>query len=511
MLARRARGRLGAAVLLVAVVATTAGAQPVPSPQGELRIGVPELPGTIDPASAVEGSVPLVARQVFDTLVAYSDSSTDVEPALATHWAVSRSGLVWSFVLREGVTFHDGTTLTAAHVAASLERHLGADVPQPAPVWAPLLRGAPGVVSEVRATDARTVQVSLLQPYAPLLTALAHPGFGIVRPVTAPDGSVRLVGTGPYRIVEASPGRLVLDAVPTHWAGAPRTDRLVFLEVASDEHAEAEFDAGALDVWFPGRPPRGTEWALSRPGLDVGYLAFQTEKEPFSRRKIRQAVAAAIDPARLGAALGRAAVPLQSFLPTGVWARREGSPILGGTRRTVATLLREGGWPEGFVPALLAANDDPSIDAPRLAEALVGMFERAGIPMRLRLEPEAEVRAVRAAGAHDLVLADARVTAGDPHLFLYPLSTSEGASKGPEALNFSFYRNPRLDDMLIRGSQLAYRPERERLYQRAQAVLAEELPWIPIYVRLEWAVARPDVQELRLHPTGFPRLTRIGR
>jgi peptide/nickel transport system substrate-binding protein len=76
--------------------------------------------------------------------------------------------------------------------------------------------------------------------------------------------------------------------------------------------------------------------------------------------------------------------------------------------------------------------------------------------------------------------------------------------------NYSFFRNARLDDVLIRASQLAFRPERQRLYQRAQAMLAEDLPWLPLYVRLVWAVARPDVRGLRLHPTGYHRLTTVG-
>jgi len=103
----------------------------------------------------------------------------------------------------------------------------------------------------------------------------------------------------------------------------------------------------------------------------------------------------------------------------------------------------------------------------------------------------------------------ARVEGGDPQLFLYPLSTSEAAVRGPAAVNLSFYRNQRLDDLLVRASQLGFRPERLRLYQRAQALLADELPWIPLYVRLHWAVARADVRNLRLHPSGFHRLDRV--
>ena len=139
--------------------------------------------------------------------------------------------------------------------------------------------------------------------------------------------AARLVGSGPYRVVDASAGRLALEAVPGHWAGPSRAERLVFLEVATDDHAEAEFDARALDVWFPPAPPRRADWALSAPGLRVGYLAFQTEKEPFSTQADPPGGG---DRARSERHRRRAGphrpCPLQSFLPFGVWARREGSP-----------------------------------------------------------------------------------------------------------------------------------------------------------------------------------------
>jgi len=130
----------------------------------------------------------------------------------------------------------------------------------------------------------------------------------------------------------------------------------------------------------------------------------------------------------------------------------------------------------------------------------------ADIPVTVRTDAGTGPRGALQRGDYDIALAEAAVIGGDPHLFLFPLSTSEGVAKGPRALNFSFYRNPRLDDALIRASQLAFRPERLRLYQRAQALLAEEMPWIPVYVRLQWAVVRPEVKGLRLHPTGLHRL-----
>src|SRR6266852_101477 len=232
---------LGAAV--VAAWPSASSAQ-FASLRKEVRVGAVGIPSTLDPAAALGGASALIARQVFDTLVAWKEGTTDVEPALAARWTVSRDGLTWSFTLRDNVRFHDGTALTAGEIAASFDRHLK-DTQRTSVVWSALLRGAPGVVKEVRAADARTVQFVLVQPYAPLLTVLAHPGFGIARQVVAADGGVRFIGTGPYRLTDASGGRVTLDAVAGHWAGGPRAERLIFLEVANDDHAEAEFDARA--------------------------------------------------------------------------------------------------------------------------------------------------------------------------------------------------------------------------------------------------------------------------
>jgi peptide/nickel transport system substrate-binding protein len=468
---------------------------------------MPGIPAVVDPAAALEGATPVIARQVFDTLVAYREGTTEIEPALAIRWAVSRDGLVWTFSLREGVRFHDGALLTASEVAASFQRQITTDASGAA--WPALLRGRPGVIKDVRASDARTVVFVLTQPYAPLLTVLAHPGLAVVRVHGGSDGPGRFVGSGPYRIVDVAPGRIAVEAQPGYWGGPPRMERIVFLEVATDDNAEAELDAGGLDIWFPPGPPRRPAGALSTHGLRVGYLAFQTEKEPFSKKKIRHAVAAALDPAVIGVALDNVAVPLPSFLPAGVWARREGSPVLGGTREAIKSMLADG-WPKGHKATMLAAEDTAPVNIPRLASALGTALGAADIPVQVLLEPADKVRAALQSGEHEMALVEAMVVGGDPHLFLFPLSTSEAASKGARALNYSFYRNPRLDDVLLRASQLSFRPERARLYQRAQALLAEDLPWLPIYVRLVWGVARPEVRNLRLHPTGIPRLNAVS-
>jgi len=476
----------------------------------ELRVGAPGVPSALEPGAALVGTSPLIARQVFDTLVAWREGSTEIEPALATRWNASRDGLVWSFDLREGVKFHDGSPLTAREVAASFERQLKPDALGANRTWPALLRGSPGVIKEVRAPNSRTVEIVLVQPYAPLLTVLAHPGLSIAKPSSAPDGAGRLIGTGPYRVVDASVGRLALEAMPGYWAGPPKSERLVFLDVSADDQAESELDSRSLDIWFPAGPPRRAEGALSAPGTRIGYLAFQTEKEPFSQRTLRKAVAAAIDPAILGQTLDRAAVPLQSFLPPGMWGRREGSPILGGSRTTVKALVKESRWPKESKPTFLVPAEMAPLNLPKLAETIQLLLSSDVLPLNIQVEPEGTMRSLLQAGAFDMALTEATVAGGDPHLLLYPLSTSEAAVRGPRTMNFSFYRNQRLDDVLIRASQLSFRSERQRLYLRGQAMLAEELPWLPIYVRLQWAVARSDVKGLRLHPSGIHRLDTVS-
>src|SRR5262245_11797523 len=279
---------------LVVMAAFLAGAGSASAQGGALRVGLPSLPPDLDPAIALDGAVPLIARQVFDTLVQYAEGSSDVEPGLAQQWAVSRDGLVWSFRLRAGVSFHDGTPLTAQHVVDSLDRGIvpGHALAPSGVAMGPklLLRGSPGVVKEIRAKDSRTIEIALVQPYAPLLTVLAHPAFSIVLP--ASPGGRRWQGTGPFALVESGSGRIVLDARRGHWAGGPRLGRVVFVEMASDSQAQAALDTQNLDVFFPaGAPPRQAG-AVSIPGWRVGYLALQTEKDPFRRVQVRRAVAA---------------------------------------------------------------------------------------------------------------------------------------------------------------------------------------------------------------------------
>ena len=501
-LVRRLFCRVAMTVAVTLSLPAIAGAQ-----GGVLRVGLPSIAASLDPATALEGPATIVARQMFDTLVQYREASSDIEPGLATQWSVSRDGLTWTFRLRERVRFHDGTPFTAQHVVESLARVTQPDAPNaPNPnAAARLVRGTPGVIKQIRAVDSRTVQIGLLLPYAPLPAVLAHPAFSIV--LAGSPG--RFIGTGPFALTEASQGRIVLDANPAYWSGTPRSTRLVFVDTGEDERAEALLEGQAADVILLSTAPARPAGAQSIPGWRIGYLALDAEKEPFKLLKARRAVAAALDPALLAPAVSQIGVPLLSFLPLGVWGRRDGPPVLEGSPTTARKLLTEAGFPRGMSVSLLIGDDGKRGDQARVAEAIRASLAPAGITVPIQSEPPEVALRVARSGQHQMALMEARVEAGDPHFLLYPLSSSEGATKGTAAVNLSFYRNRSLDDLLIRGSQVSFRPERQRLYFRAQTLLSAEVPWIPVYVRLHWAMAHADVRNLRLHPSGSPRLDRV--
>jgi len=478
----------------------------VAAPAGELQIGVPRVPASLDPAEATAPSEFLAMRLLYEGLVAFGERG-DIEPALATTWAVSRDGLVWTLRLRQGVQLHDGTIVGADEVVAALaERISGDEPPETAPAWVRPFRGAGRLVREVRRGEGASVQVVLGQPYAPLLALLAHPALGVA---VARTGNPR-VGSGPYRAAELTSDRLVLEAAPA-WRGAPpQSARLILHAVADDAAALAGFGPGRpLDAALIAAPPA---WAavglqvVSAPTWRVGLLALRTDRGLTSRKTVRQAVALALDPGLVRPALGRWAAPHAGWLPPGAWAARDAGPLLFDPARARRLLAQVA--PIDPTLTLLASDRVSGPEAAGIADAIRLSLGAAGFRVRVRLEPPDAAESAARQGAAELTLHEETLEVNDPDVFLRRLLATDGAALG-SATNVAFLRSPLVDGMLVRASQLGFRPERFRLYQRLQGLLAEELPYVPLYVRLQWMVARPEVRGVRLDPGGLHRLERM--
>jgi peptide/nickel transport system substrate-binding protein len=491
-------GALGALVAL----GRASGAEPA----GELHVGVPRVPTSLDPVEAHEPSQLLAIRLLYQGLVAFGERG-DIEPALATAWTVSRDGLVWTFRLGPDAQLHDGTPLGPDEVVAALTERISADEPTDStPTWLRPFRGAGRVVREARRGEGTSVHIVLAQPYAPLLALLAHPGLAIAVPR---PGAPR-VGTGPYRAVALAPDQLALEAAPT-WRGEPPQSARLVLHAVED-------DAAGLAGLAPGGPLHATlvaappSWAavglqvVSGPTWRVGLLALRSDRGLTARKTVRQAVALALDPALLRPALGQWAVPHGAWLPPGAWAARETGPLPFDPARARRLLAQLGSLDPTMT--LLASDQVSGPEAAAIAEAVRASLGASGFRVRVRLEPPETAEPAARQGTAELALHEETLDVNDPDPFFRRLLGADGATPG-SATNVAFFRSPLIDGMLSRAGQLGFRPERLRLYQRLQTLLAEEVPYVPLYAHVQWIVARPEVRGIRLDPGGLHRLERI--
>jgi ABC-type transport system substrate-binding protein len=301
---------------------------------------------------------------------------------------------------------------------------------------------------------------------------------------------------------------VVVEAVPGPGGIVPPLARLVFLPVPDAADGLARLGTGGgLDLHFPAEPPPdhpGLQ-VLTGPSARVGLLALRADRGVLARKPVRQAVSLALDPTLIDPALGRWAAAATGLLPPAAWGARE-TPRPGHDPGRARRLVTEAGARDA--PLTLAAGEgSPGADVPRLVEAVRVSLATAGLAVRARVEPEEAAAATRAQGDFDLALVETGSPVNDPHAALAPLLAPEASGLGGG--NLARLRSPALEGLLSRAAQLGFRPERLRLYHRLQALLAEEVPYVPLYVRRQWAVARPGVRGLRLDPWGLHRLERV--
>jgi peptide/nickel transport system substrate-binding protein len=490
-------------VTCIALLVLTATTRIAAADESELRVGVPRLPTSLDPAEAMAPSQLLAMRLMYEGLVAVGERG-DIEPALATSWTVSRDGLIWMFRLRQDVQLHDGTRLGPDDVVRALaERITAEDPPDTSPAWLRPFRGAERVVREVRRGEGASVQIVLAQPYAPLLALLAQPGLAIA--VKRSGGAP--VGTGPYRALDLTGDRLALEGVPA-WRGEPPRSLHLTLSAIADAAAPAGLGAdGPLHAAVVGSPPSwagGNLQVITAPTWRVGFLALRSDRGLTSRKTVRQAVALALDPGLIRPALGQWAAPHGGWLPPGAWAAREGGAVPFDPARA-RRLLAQIGSTDPTLTVL--ASDRP--EAAAIAEAIRQSLSVVGFRVRVRLEPAETVESGARQGVAEVIVHEATLDMNDPDVFFRRLLATDAATVG-SATNVAFFRSPLVDGMLVRASQLGFRPERFRLYQRLQVHLADEVPYVPLYVRLQWMVVRPAVRGVRLDPGGLHHLEWIG-
>ena len=457
-------------------------------------IALPSDPQSLDPRFGTDANASRMADLLHSALTR-ADSSARRVPELAASWDMPDPTTV-VFHLRSDFHFGDGTPVTANDVRATYEAVRD-------PALASPKRAVLDILTAVEAPDPTTVVMHLRAPFAPLLDAT---GLGILPASRARDpGEVR-IGAGPFRLVRAEGAdRLVFEPNPGFPDGPSRLTPLVVRVVPDDVTRTLELARGGVQLVGDAPEPELQAWLARRPellvrtspGSSVGYLALNLRHGPLSDRRVRQAIALALDRTRLVRyVLGGAARPATGLLSPEHWAYAP-LPARRHDLRRARRLLDRAGLrdPDGAGPRprfRLVYKTTTQGGRRRLAEAIQAQLAAVGIALDVRTYEWGTLFADVRRGSFE-ACALAWVGIGDPDLYYLAFHST---MLPPAGYNRGGYAS-RVMDRLTELGRRTLDPERRRaLYARIQRRAARDLPVIPL-----WWEDRVVVQSRRL--TGF--------
>lgn len=479
----------------------------------------------LDPALETDGESFKVADNIYDTLVRFEETSTALEPALAESWTVSEDRLVWTFKLRPGVSFHDGTPFNADAVVFSLGRQFKPDHPfhkveGAYQYWNSMSMSE--IVKDVRKVDDLTVEIELSRANAPFLSNLAMNFCAIVSPTAVRkygDNYARNpVGTGPFVFSQwIKDDRIVLEANPSYWDGAPAIRRLVFRSIPENSVRLIALTQGAIhgmDNLVPDfvanieSNPRLQ--LLKQPGMNVGYLAMNMDKQPFHILKVRRAINHAIDKQAMVDNLYQGmAQPAVNPIPPTMWSYHEDIVGYHHDPALAKRLLAEAGYPNGFKTTLWAMPvPRPYMPQPlKIAQAIQADLSAVGIEAEIVTFEWGTYLDKVQRGQHDMALLGWTGDNGDPDNFLYVL-LDKSATAFP-ANNIAFYRSEELHKVLVEAQVEIDTDARTKLYRTAQEIVHQDAPWVPLVHATQTAAFSKAVNGFKLHPTGSKFFYRV--
>jgi peptide/nickel transport system substrate-binding protein len=403
-------------------------------------------------------------------------------------------------VLREGVTFHDGTPLKASDVKFTFERLVD---PETASTSASELAS----MKSIEATDDRTVVITLNAPDAAFLTNLAQPALVIYSEafVKANNNDISQVamGTGPFRFVEYVPNtRIVLEKNPDYWEeGLPYLDGIEMTIAADDTSRTAAIVSGAVD-FIEYVPLRDVDTLQQDPNLtlagdtntNIRFIGFNLTKEPFDNPLVRQAIAAVVDrEAMLGPTVFGHGTPVEALFPPDFWAALQQDVRPADVERA-KSLMEEAGHADGFSTTITSWSQYSFLS--NAAVVLQEQLRQIGIEAELNLVENATmVDQVYVGKTYDIAVTGESAYV-DPNTLILP------NFKSGESGNFVNYANPEVDALIEQGIATTDQDERARIYQEIQTLLLEDLPWVNLFVANQYEAMKTNVKGYVHIPTG---------
>ncbi len=473
---------------------------------------------TMDPHSQNEGPTHSVNHQIFDTLV-YQDMDVAYQPGLATDWYVHPDDpKVWVFEIREGVTFHEGQSLTADDVVFSLNRarHEHAD-----------MRGLLTSIAEVRAADDYTVHVETHDPNPLLPNNLTNlfimsrewaEEHGVEEPQNYAAGeetyAVRNAnGTGPFRVESREPDvRTVFVRNDDFWGidhYPMEISRLVFTPIESAATRVAALLSGEVD-FLQETPVQDIERMASADGIkneqgaenrtiflgmDMGSAelrAGDAEGNPFADRRVREAINLAVDATTIQTAVMRGnSEPAGMIAPPFVNGySEEMDEVVPADLDRANELMAEAGYGDGFRVTLNCPNDR-YVNDEQICQAVVSMLSRIGIAVDLVAQTRSLHFAELARGEYDFYLLGWGVpTMDSEYVFNYLYHTKEDDLG---TWNFTGFSDERVDELTVAMGQETDIEARNEMISEAWQIVHDEIVYIPIHHQmLTWSM-RDDI------------------
>lgn len=486
---------------------------------GDLVLAFPSDAVSMDP----HGSNDVPSEQVRDTMyegLVTQDEDLQIVPQLATDWE-QVDDTTWHFTLREGVTFHDGSEFNAEAVKANIDRLLD---PAVASERAFVLE----MITEVNVIDDHTVEIVTEFPFSPLLGHLTHGAGKMISKdlidedyqnaideagldMTAEEyyeqrasggeefeDTAQAIGGQTGTMIEQGPvgtGYMEFDsrsagestdviANEEHWDGAPTVDSATFKVVSETGSRIAEAETGDSDFIAQvessniDRVESNEDVTLERTdSVSIDYIGFNTEKEPFDDKRVRQAITHAFDKeAVLSGVYNNSGTPAAAPLAPGILGYDENLEGLEYDMDKARELLAEAGYEDGFEVNLMVNDDNPErVD---MAVWLQESLAELDITVNIEQVEWGAYLEMTGNGDHDMFVLGWSNSTGDPDNGISPLFHSDmlGAPG-----NRSFFQNDELDALLDEGKRETDEDTREELYMEAQELLVEEAP--AIFVR----------------------------
>ena len=465
----------------------------------------------LDSAYLFDGESTRTSCLMQEPLVRFKvGSDGELEPALAEKWAISDDGLTYTFNLRKGVKFHDGTPFNAEAVKINFDRQLAANA-QPRMQWAAPIFGR---VARVETPDDSTVQLVLSEPQGSLLIQMAHPATFIMSPAAlqqfGDDYTAHPVGTGPF-IYDAwdRDAQYVVKANPDYWGGKPKVDRVILKvtkegSVRVDQlltgEADVITDIAPLDV---ARIESNPDTAIvTSPPINFAVMGFLMFRPPFDDIRVRKAINLAINRQALVEFLYKdKGIVLDAPLPKASWAYNsdlQGYPY---DPEQAKTLLAEAGWDTGLSFEALTFNQARPycpLGMGKVAEVVQADLKKVGVDMRLRTMPgvgETEDAAARGEG-------DAFFTgyffSGDPGPIFNLIWTSSAAA--PAGGNLPRYSNPEVDNLIAQALPESDQAKRKDIYWKIQELILADAPMVFINSYATLRGVRKSVSNFVIQP-----------